>query len=406
MAGLTKRPHFLQMARARGALACILLTATPVDLAMRRSPATSAARSSATRRCPPRAQFAHAARSAVISLDNGELIIRMIRHDLGEMEHTIYAELARCLRTIGRVAMEESSRLLAVPRPPRNDELLPLASHGTTLAGGLARRRRVPVFLGTHAHELVTKSQHNDGAERGALGREAIARVGGVFLAQRARISALLGSYVHWRRPLLLWWLWHEIEDGCAKSRPMLAPLSLLLAPALVPTLASLSSWLARTPWGRGARERGLADTLALSSSSTTLPELQEAILHLRPQIIAKIRHALRCEPAAWRVFVPLAIRLLVLVPLMQLTWRCGSSFARLSDILARRVLMDAFLASERCNRVERARNLPPLRPPGGWRVTLGTEILAVAAAAVGQVGSAVAQMTSWASPAANIAAR
>jgi hypothetical protein len=49
-------------------------------------------------------------------------------------------------------------------------------------------------------------------------------------------------------------------------------------------------------------------------------------------------------------------------------------------------VLFDAFLASQRCNLVERRRSLPPLRPPGGWQ-TVGNELRAGAAAAVGQVG-------------------
>jgi hypothetical protein len=302
-------------------------------VSLRTPPVLSAARPLGV---APRAQFAHAARvqgkRAAIALsrtNSDALILAMVRHDVAELASTISSEFACCARAVHRVVVD------SVPRPPRDDEL-PLASHGTTLAGGLARRRRrEPVRLGTHAHECASWR-----AERGALGREAIARVGGVLLAQRARLTTHIRFYVHWRRPILLWYLWREAEDGLRPLSPLLSPLSKALSPVLVPTLAMLSNWLQPPP---PPSARGWAGALALHSafvpfaSTTPLPELEAAILHMRPQIVAKIRHAIRSEPASIGTFLPLMLRLLVLVPLLQLAWRCGARLAPLSALLQAR---------------------------------------------------------------------
>jgi hypothetical protein len=315
-------------------------------------------------------------------LDTKELVLRIVRYDLKELELALRAELRRCCDAVGRVAADEARRVF------RTGLESWLASRGND-TGGVAETHRWR-FVG---EQLAT----------GALERtQALTRIREVLLEERVRVSELLGSYMHWRRPLLFYWAWHRLVDALRPLTPLLSPLSVLL-PALAPTLARAATMLARAR-GRLPSAAGLPDALLaapsgvsrqsgrlarwLSAGSLASLDLTEAILHLVPQIMAKLKHATLNEPRSLVTFVTVALRLLAIVPALTLCRLCGAEALR--QLLLRMVLREALLASTLCNRVEQKRALRPLAPPGGWR-TFGEELRDVVAAAAAHGARALA---------------
>jgi hypothetical protein len=345
------------------------------------------------------------------NLDTTGIVLRILQHDLKELELIMGAEMERCSRTVHRVVSDEISRALRVKQWAL-DSL------------GMVNPYPLPSVDKMHA---VAMSEHDDPLRSDqppfSAATFAFARIGKVVAVQRARLSVLLGSYLHWRCPLLFWWAWTTAADALKPFSPLLAPFARLLAPALVPTLRGIAAAASRAQAGRDA-VAGLAIDLQVSrwvgaprpppsarrapppppmkaqSHSQRHPlhlrlphRVQVALIHLIPQIVAKIRHATFHEPAALGTFLVVIVRLLVMVPMLTLCRLGGRYFEPSRQALLRSVLREAMLASERCNRVERRRSLPPLAPRGGWRTSVGLEALALAAAAASNGVRALEQL-------------
>ena len=91
---------------------------------------------------------------------------------------------------------------------------------------------------------------------------------------------------------------------------------------------------------------------------------LHEALMHMRPQIVAKIRHTILHDPLSACTFAAVAARLLLILPLFQAAKLLGEGTRPLRRALQRLALREAMRASERCNRVELQTSLPPPTRP------------------------------------------
>lgn len=290
-----------------------------------------------------------------------ECVLGIVEHDVKELGFSVAAECARCARAMQRESVSGLGQL----------SLHPVLAFSAPAAG--------------------------------APGASALKRIGRIYATQQLRLALLIDSYVHWRLPLALWWVGQSTAERLEPLEPMLAPLAPMLAPLLSSAARGLHALGARGQRAWSARSAGAlasadsssargAEALALSSFEAG--NLQEALLHMRPQIVAKIRHASFHEPAALGTFAAVALRLALLVPLLQLAQLVGSPAAALRQRLLRLVLRDALLVSERCNRVERRRNLPPPRPRQRARIRSAAEqVQAVAAAMVARSARALERL-------------
>jgi len=242
-----------------------------------------------------------------------ESVFRILEDDVQAFQLALRNEGERCARAIQRTAMEEAHRLSGDYR--RHLMLLEVSQ---------------PMFSAT--------------------------RVLSATLSQPQRLALVIESYMHWRLPLVRWWAesWAmcAAESICSRLQRMAT-----LAPG---RLASASRR------GSAGASRG---RVASSLTSSPVPwraevDLQDALLHLRPQIVAKVRHAARHEPACLATFFAISLRLALLLPLWRLTTVLGVRAFALRRKLIRCALRDAARASARCSRVELRRQLLPVPPP------------------------------------------
>lgn len=283
--------------------------------------------------------------------DVRDYVLGIVEHDVRELGFTIMSECSRCAGAIQRVASDEAERALGFGR---------ITLHPLLAYSGPTLGRPRSAASGADGAAITGADAAADLGDDGQL--TAGERISQIAAAQSVRFSNLIDSYVHYRLPLALWWMCRSAQP----FEPLLAP----LAPALARQLKG------------GDVSAGSSEALALSSFERG--NLQEALLHMRPQIVAKLRHASFHEPAALATFVAVALRLVLLVPLLQLTLLLGSPAAPLRQRLTRLVMREAHHVSERCNRVERRRSLPPPPLPRKLRrCSWGERLRAVGVAAV-----------------------
>lgn len=313
---------------------------------------------------PPLASHAEAVR---------ESVLRILSHDVMALQIALRNEGARCARAVQRTATEEAQRILR--------------------GYGISQ----PIFSAS--------------------------RVLSATLEQPRRLALLVGSYVHWRMPLARWWAESWAMCATEAMSESLSKLQAMAVPAGCPVGSRVDArgdaeskpGALFTPWraemdlqvctprppapharpqpfpprccarGGTRRRRALTATRA-PHGSVALPLPQQALLHLRPQILAKVRHAARHEPSSLGTFVAISVRLALLVPL----WRISVLVSRLLGVqafglrrsLIRCALRDAARASERCNRVELRQQLLPVPPPRDLYATSASEPAAAVAGA------------------------
>lgn len=341
------------------------------------------------------------------SLSMEECVWQLLSHDLNQLRLTLRGEAERCTRAIQR---ELKIRCLA---PNATAE-------GEGIGEGALAIASTPSLFNVKAH-LTLERLGADAvlAARGAL--EGSRRLSVTIESSRARLGTLLGSYMHWRGPLLFWWAWHASADLMQPFTPLLAS----LAPALRPSMESISADLQRLVF-RSRRDRAPAQLVksaspfsfaALSRLSSRCRstagrqlrrielaggvlalDLTAAIMHLKSPIIAKIKHTTFHEPAAICTFAEVSLRLLLIMFLLQLVRLFGESPGSFGhewrQQLLRLAMRAAVRASERCYRVERTRSLLP--PSPAWQVSLLDELGTITAAAAALGARALEQLSTW----------
>lgn len=291
-----------------------------------------------------------------------ECVWRIVKHDVKELHSTLRGESVRFVGTLHQIAVDETRRIWRqVETFQQNalDETVWLRSETARLrdetdgsvstpprarASGepsVRSQARVPTTVSATPGGL-------DSADEGSSGT--LARVSVAMLAQQASLMALIDSYVHWRWPLLSWWV---LTETTVKFPPFAPLLGWLLASADVESgvaTAAVAGLMA------GKAPADVEPPLALN--------LHEALLHMRPQIVAKIRHTVFHDPLSACTFAAVAARLLLILPLFQVAKLFGEGTRPFRQTLQRLALREAMRASERCNRVELRTSLPPPTRP------------------------------------------
>lgn len=304
-----------------------------------------------------------------------ECVWCIVRHDVKELGGTLHDESVRFVGTLRHIAVDETRRVW------RQIEAFQQSAVDETawLRGETARMRGDsietvgPVALKPYARAADERSVKRDGRVQPAASASsnlnssddgfsgALARLSVALFAQQASVIALIESYVHWRWPLLSWWVLNEAT--VARS-----PVASILARLIASTDTESGIATVAAVGLKGGRA-------AADSEAPLALNLHEALMHMRPQIVAKIRHTIFHDPLSARTFAVVAVRLLLLLPLFQVAKLLGEGTRPLRQTLQRLALREAMRASEQCNRVELRMSLPPPSRPRHGAHAFGTPL-------------------------------
>jgi hypothetical protein len=256
-----------------------------------------------------------------------ECVWRIVTHDVKELRSTLHGESVRFVGTLHQIAVDETRRLWR--------QVDSFQQHALDEAAPARSEDRLQITASSS-----TRLESSDEGFSGTLARVYVA-----LFAQHAALVALIDSYVHWRWPLLSWWVLSETTVAFA---PVATVLGRLFAEAeSIATAAAV----------------GIKSGEAPADPEPPL-NLHEALLHMRPQIVAKIRHTIFHDPLSACTFAAVAARLLLIWPLFQIAKLIGEGTRTFRQKLQRLALREAMLASARCNRVELRMSLPPPTRP------------------------------------------